>query len=242
MLKNYIKVNHPSLFNLLKNIKYKLNMIYINFYKYFNNFVLFRRVNYIFNLSFKKFSVYKYLNKDSIFIDIGANIGLYSLYVNDNFKSQVICFEPHPDAFKILNKRFKNNSKAKIYNKAVSDHDGKEDLYLHQNEGDFNEDFSESASLYYEKFNVDPKKKIEIETVDIKKIIDSFEFIDCIKINAEGVEFKILPQIIENHKKIGKVFCAFHDKKISGIDHLYQNIINDLNQKKLLNKWFYEME
>ena len=56
------------------------------------------------------------------------------------------------------------------------------------------------------------------------------------------VEFKILPQIIENHKKIGKVFCAFHDKKISGVDHLYQNIINDLNQKKLLNKWFYEME
>jgi len=242
MLKDYIKVNYPTIFNLLKKIKYILNIIYINFYKYFNNFFLFRRVNYILNPTFKKFNVYRYLNKNSVFIDIGANIGLYSLYVNDNFNSQVICFEPHPEAFRILNKRFKNNPKAKIYNKAVSDQDGKGNLYLHENEDDSNEDHSESASLYDEKFNVDPKKKIEIEMIDIKKIINSFEYIDCIKINAEGVEFKILPQIIENHKKIGKVFCAFHDKKITGVNHLYQNIINDLNQKKLLNKWFYEME
>ena len=44
MLKNYIKVNYPSLFNLLKNIKYKINIIYINFYKYFNNFFYFEEL------------------------------------------------------------------------------------------------------------------------------------------------------------------------------------------------------
>lgn len=39
--------------------------------------------------------------EETAFVDVGANIGVYSLQLNDNFK-EVIAFEPHPITCKIL--------------------------------------------------------------------------------------------------------------------------------------------
>ena len=242
MFKRFIKINFPNIFKILSRSKMKILIFNLTIYKFLNNFYYFRKINYKLNPTFKKFTVYNYLNNNSVFIDIGANIGLYSLFISDNYKSNIICFEPHPKAFKILSARLGNNKKIKIYNKAVSDENGYTDLYLHQEEGSTKQDYSESSSLFSQKINVDPNKKIKIETIDINRILNNYDYIDCIKINAEGVEFKILSQIIKNHKKIGKVFCAFHNEKIKGVDKVYLEIMDELNKKNLLNNWFYEME
>ena len=174
MFKNYIKERHPFFFNILSNLKSKMITLSTNIYKYLNKFYFFRIINYKLNPSFRKFKVYSYLKKDSVFIDIGANIGLYSLFVSDKYNSNIECFEPHPQAFNILSKRFKNKTKVKLNNLAVSDVEGTTELYLHQEEGSNKDDYSESASLYSEKFNVDPNKKIQIKTVDINKIAYNF--------------------------------------------------------------------
>ena len=242
MFKKFIKIKFPKIFKILSRFKIKILFFNLTIYKFLFKFYFFRKINYKINPTFKKFSVYNYLDNKSVFIDIGANIGLYSLFVCDNYKSNIICFEPHPEAFKILSTRLGNNKKVKLYNKAVSDQNGYTDLYLHKEEGNTKDDYTESSSLFSQKFNVDPNKKIKIETVDINQILNDYDYIDCIKINAEGVEFKILPQIIRNHKKVGKVFCAFHDKKIKGVNEIYLEIMDKLNKKNLLNNWFYEME
>ena len=111
------------------------------------NYKTFRMLTYIFN---KQLQIYKNLNSNSIFIDIGANNGLHSLYVSDNFKCKVICYEPHPVPFEILKKRFKNIKNVKIYNLAVSDETSQTNLYLHNLTGQDSIDYS-SLQVYTKK-------------------------------------------------------------------------------------------
>ena len=201
-------------------------------YTFLYNYKTFRMLTYIFN---KQLQIYKNLNSNSIFIDIGANNGLHSLYVSDNFKCKVICYEPHPVPFEILKKRFKNIKNVKIYNLAVSDETSQTNLYLHNLTGQDSIDYSESSSIYKEKFNVDKGKKIKVKTIDIKEILKTYNHIDIIKINAEGAEFKILPQIIESHKKINKVFVNFIMIKFR------TNLVFKKIQKSLKEKTFRHM-
>lgn len=222
---------------MLKKIRKILYIYKIKLYTFLYNYRSFRRLTYIFN---QELQIYTNLNSDSIFIDIGANNGLHSLYVSDNFNCKIICYEPHPVPFKILKKRFYNIKNVEIYNFAVSDESSYTNLYLHNLTGKDSIDYSDSSSLYKEKFNVDRSKKIEVKTIDIKEILETYKSIDIIKINAEGAEFKILPQIIENYKKIGKVFCELHHDKIPGTNLIYKKIKKSLEEKKLINTWFFE--
>ncbi len=45
-----------------------------------------------------------YLSKDDIVIDIGANIGMFSIYVKKKFNCKVIAFEPVPLNFEHFKK------------------------------------------------------------------------------------------------------------------------------------------
>ena len=244
-MKNFLKIYCPFLFLILKNIKY-LSLIFLNkFYYFLCTFFLFRKIDYFFNLDLKKkTSQFKYLDKNSVFIDIGTNLGKYLQFVDDYCGCKIICYEPHPKAYKYLIKKYGSKKNITIFNKAVTNNKaGQQNLYLHPHE---NEDsdagkFSQSASLYSTKFNVSSCNFVKVETVDIKEILSSFDYIDCIKINAEGVEFLILPVLIAKHYKIKKVFCSFHHEKISNVTNDYLAIKKSLTEKKLISGWFNEM-
>lgn len=64
-------------------------------------------------------------NKNTVFLDIGANIGFYSLLMQDKV-NQVYAFEAHPDTLALLTKNFElNNIDLKhIVPKAVSNKNG----------------------------------------------------------------------------------------------------------------------
>ena len=70
--------------------------------------------------------------------------------------------------------------------------------------------YIQGATLRPEKNDIDLNKKIEIECVDIKKILDSFDKIDLIKIDIEGSEYSIMPEIIKNRDKIKMIICETH--------------------------------
>lgn len=197
-----------------------------------------------------EYSIYKkfnFLSKDSVFIDFGANIGNVSQVINDLYGCSIHCYEPHPGAFKILDKKFKNFKNIFLYNLAVSYENTFTNLFLHK-ETDLSKteetNLSEASSMDKNKTNIDFQKKIRVKTINVENIINDFDFIDCIKIDIEGYEYKILPCIFKYKYKIGKVFCEFHgNTKVKKANfHLNEDYVNTQNyiKKNNLENWILE--
>ena len=215
-----------------------------NLSKFIKYFKIIRLFLYKIRPGYKKYNVFDFLNKDSIFLDFGANIGEISLYVNDKFSCKIFCYEPHTGAFNQLIKKFKSYSNIELNNFAVSDITSEKYIYLHKNSSDeFDLEFSQATSLDVNKANIDINNKIKVKTVNITEIINRFQYIDCIKIDIEGHEYYIMPYLIENASMIGKVVCELHGhKKNKHLNEKYENLINILHEKKLYGDWFVEWE
>jgi FkbM family methyltransferase len=151
------------------------------------------------------------LNKNCIVIDIGANNGVVSYYLFDKYSCYIHVFEPNPYCYEILKNIFKNNPKIKIYNKAVSNTSKKQNLYFSKKLTHIkNMSLSEISSLEKKKTNISLNKFIEVECLCIDELINRFDYIDFIKIDIEGHEYKVIPSLIKNINKIKKIFCEMH--------------------------------
>jgi FkbM family methyltransferase len=83
----------------------------------------------------------RYLDKDSVYFDVGTNIGYHVRAVSELAKCTVIGFEPHPKHFAVAAYNIKNDNNIKLYNCAVGDVEGEVtisdfDESLHQNYGE----------------------------------------------------------------------------------------------------------
>ena len=124
---------------MIKTTKNKLRE-FIRYFKIFRLFLYKIRPHY------KKYNIFDFLNKDSIFLDFGANIGEITLYVNDKFSCKIFCYEPHAGAFNQLIKKFKSYSNIELYNFAVSDITSEKYIYLHKNSSDvFDIEYSQAT-------------------------------------------------------------------------------------------------
>lgn len=75
------------------------------------------------------------LQTGDVVLDIGANIGWYSLILNTMAPEgvDIYAFEPHPDNLALLNENLERNSatSVKVIPCAVSDHPGEQDLFVY---------------------------------------------------------------------------------------------------------------
>lgn len=187
---------------------------------------------------FKKFG----LNQDSLFVDIGGNVGLISKFVDDKFNCNIEIYEPHPGCVKILKQNFKNRQKVKINEFAVSNKNEDQKLYFHKHQKNIDDlEYSQGASLEERKDNCDIKKNIIVKSIRIDDLLKKYEFIDVLKIDIETHEYKILPSIIKNINKIGYVLCELNGKgKYNYLNDEYNFWIEEFKKKKLLNVKFFE--
>ncbi len=212
-------------------------------YKYiFLNFKFLRHIYYnIYNQKFLNFKNLN-LNTNSIVLDIGANLGEITHYVYDNYKCNIYCYEPNKKIFKILNHYFKNNDKIKCFNFAISDKNGFANLYLHNLINKNSIKYSTASSMIKQKDNINSKNFYKVKTSSILEIINQFNYIDLIKIDIEGHEYEILPEIIKNKNKIKRVICELHgnpDKnKNNFLNNKYKNFIEELKEIDPEKKWF----
>ena len=197
----------------------------------------------------------KHISNNSIILDIGANVGDVSDVLIKTYDPKIYCYEPNIVCYKHMVSRFKNNPKIKIFNFAVSNFTGKTFLYFHEKAKNISE-FNQRSSLKKEKDGLDINKKIEVNCVDIKNILDQHNKIDLIKIDIEGSEYEIMPEIIKNKDKIKMVLCETHGnpdgKKIPSLDGSklvvknkiwiedYTKLISELKKMNLYGNWFYE--
>lgn len=152
------------------------------------------------------------INENDIVIDIGAHIGYYTLVmaklVGKNGK--VFAFEPNPLNFGILQKNIESNGYFNVVldNKAVSNKNGKTDLYLC--EGNSGMHRIHPSEYCKDKIQVDVIKLNDYLSVDIIKKIR------LIKIDAEGTELEVLEGLSEALKNSQiNIFMEFVPKHIA---------------------------
>ena len=212
----------------LINLLYKIKLIRMFIYR----FIHYERYKNFLNLK---------LDKNSVVLDFGANIGEITQCILDLYNCKIYCYEPNNYAFKKLKKKFENNKKIILYNKAVGDKNGRANLYYHKLHDENPIKFSTGSSLLEQKENIEKNYSQNTETVSIKDILNHFDFINLIKIDIEGYEYNILPEIIENRNKIDNVFCELHgsqERKNKFLNYKYLEIIKILNDIDPDKKWF----
>lgn len=155
-----------------------------------------------YNEIFKK-EIYKFapIKKDITIIDCGANIGLATIYFKKKFPdAQIVAFEPDPNIFNVL----KNNVLALGYddvicrNEAVSDKDAVLNFWL---EG------GHSGMIVSDDKN---PAIISVKAIRLKSFLSSYKRISFLKIDIEGEEIHVIPDIAEELKMVDYLFLEYH--------------------------------
>jgi len=131
----------------------------------------------------------KFLKNDSIFIDIGANFGLYTLYASKliDEKGKIICFEPFSENFKSLTKNvsINNLSNVQLEKIAVGEKENTITLYYDQQEKNL-------GMVSAKPLERGVTEKVIVVSLDSYLKNESFTRIDLIKIDIEGFEYSAL--------------------------------------------------
>jgi FkbM family methyltransferase len=131
--------------------------------------------------------------KPKVILDIGANIGVTSIYLAKLFPDALIySFEPLKDNFEILEKNIQSYKNISAFNIALGSKNGYFKVYY----SDDSENFG-GASLYSNGEGNDSKSFSECEVKNISDTLDELKIdsVDLIKIDTEGAEFEILSSL-----------------------------------------------
>ena len=135
--------------------------------------------------------VKKLVKKDMICLDIGANIGYYTVLLAKLAK-QVYAFEPEESNYQLLNKNIleKGNCNVAIFHTAVSDQDGVTQLYKadEKHNGHYG-----MARTYESKWHDRNNPPVTVPTMKIDSLDLKPNFI---KMDVEGSEFYALKGMI----------------------------------------------
>lgn len=146
---------------------------------------------------------------DAVVLDIGAHKGYYTLYSLLNGASRVWAYEPDKFNFSFLEKniyRNKFSDKVYLFNKAVGRKSMQRDFFIMKS--------SVSHSLT-ERSDREIVGKSKIRVVSINDVLSSVVQEGgrlIVKIDAEGAEYEILPEIRESYwPLISELFIEYHD-------------------------------
>ena len=132
--------------------------------------------------------------KNGCFIDVGANIGLMSIYTADCFpNAKVIAFEAHPKTYELLKENIALNdlTNIAIWQYALGSSTGKVSIYdnWQVNRG--------GASLI---IKTEDSAAYQVEMIPLDEVIGA-NIPDMIKIDVEGVELEVLKGAKETIRK-----------------------------------------
>jgi len=154
------------------------------------------------------------INKGDIIVDIGGNIGAFSIYAAVKAKEgKVFAYEPSPENFKRLEKNIRLNRLTNVFPfmKAVDGKAGKNKLYLSK--------WNFGGHSLFDLPVMNEPESVDVECVTLKGIFvqNNLPKIDFLKIDCEGGEYGILLSTPPEYlRKIGKISMEYH--KIPGHD------------------------
>jgi FkbM family methyltransferase len=157
------------------------------------------------------------MQKGETFVDVGANIGYYSLRVAKEYSAKgvmVIAIEAHPDNYKALSKNIELNDFKCVrpINKAVSDHKGIVRLYERVDGRNRirSEYYSLSNAFLNESNFARPEGgSLEVECDTLDNILGE-QRVDVMKIDVEGAEVSALKGATRTLKNLRKIIVEVH--------------------------------
>lgn len=116
-------------------------------------------------------------NKDDLVIlDVGANIGLFSLYAQDSAQ-KIICLEPTPRTFGMLQKLTKDIDKISTQATALSNHNGEISFYINDN-----------PTINSIVNQVGEEVRVQARTIQSVLQENNLDWVDFVKCDIEGSE------------------------------------------------------
>jgi len=160
----------------------------------------------------------EFIKNDSVVIDAGANVGIFSLYASYLApKGKVYCFEPTKSTFEILEKNIKKNKLDKnIYssNSALGEKIQETEIQINTENLGGGNSIIDSKMKNYIPVDYNDKQKVGMTTIDDFIKENHIQKVDFIKIDTEGYEKQILKGARETIKKFHPVIScsAYHLK------------------------------
>lgn len=147
--------------------------------------------------------IYKFNTIDSnpIIIDCGANIGLATIYFKRNFPSaRILSYEADPKIFEVLKENlisFGCND-VQVFNAAVSDMEGINNFKIEGGHSGMITDEGVAENI------------VPVKTIRLKKVLENLEQITFLKIDIEGHETYVVPDIAKELRKVKFLFLEYH--------------------------------
>ena len=131
-----------------------------------------------------------------VILDIGANIGITSIYLINKFpNAKIFSFEPLLENYDILKKNTENYKNIKVFNFGLGKKNETLDIFL----SDDSENFG-GGSFFPEVGGTSNRKvKCEIKNIQDTLLELDVKEIDLIKIDTEGAEFDILTSLSKKY-------------------------------------------
>ncbi len=166
-------------------------------------------------------------NGDTV-VDIGAHIGLFTIFAKSKAKCKIYCYEPHPQNFQMLIKNIEENKLEDVfaYPFAVSNSSGIEKLYLN------------GQSTLHSMVPSSKKNYINVKSVTLSEIFESNNLnrINFLKMDCEGKEFDIILSTPKNLlKRIDKISLEFHEESTNYNQYDLQKYLSECGFKVIIS-------
>ena len=127
----------------------------------------------------------KYVKNHGVVVDVGANVGYFSLFVLRNFENlRVIAIEPHPRNFELMKENLRDYS-PDMHQVALNGDSGTIALF------DFGEESSACHSIY--DLGRSDAKPIEVQSITLEELMQrsNLSHIDFLKLDCQGAEYNV---------------------------------------------------
>jgi FkbM family methyltransferase len=149
------------------------------------------------------------ITEDDTVIDIGANTGIFSIYVKKKFNCKIICFEPVPEIFELLKTNLILNgislTDLELHNVAITDRENGS-LVI----GTPADNSGGSSEFYLPTWKIS-----ECKTDTLPKYLKTY--CKYLKIDCEGSEYRIIPTILDKLQNIENIGIEYH--KVDNFEH-----------------------
>ena len=159
-------------------------------------------------------------NKINVLLDVGSHKGEYISILNKHFSiDKIYSFEPNPDIFEILKKKF-SRSNIKLFNYGISNKKGNVSFNknIETSSSSIN-DLNSNSKYYKKKFfllnffkvqEVTTKISIKVERLDNILSYYKIDFVDLLKVDTEGYEFNVIQSLGDQISKIKIIHFEHH--------------------------------
>jgi FkbM family methyltransferase len=148
-----------------------------------------------------------------VFVDLGGYCGFFSLYAISRGASVRAIYEPFAESVRCIYANTAGLS-ISIVQAAVASQQGSGSFFVHL-DGNF------QRNTLVNSFK---RKKLHIDTVEVKAFRDVVQLGDCVKMDIEGSEMDILDKDELAIAKLKKLVLEYHFDKDSELEHYYRRL------------------